>query len=373
MPRIPICLLVDTVANDAGTERQVSETVARMDPGCFDVHLCCLEASSKLDELARYCRTAVFPVSRVHSLNGWRQIRRFRSYLDEHKIRIVQAFMVKTSAFGVLAVRGSSCPVVITSRLNTGYWYTPAWIQVFRFLNRYTTRVVANSEGAKKIAMEAERLPAHKVDVIYQGVDMARYISERGDPALPAQIGIPDSAKVVGMVANLRPVKDVALFLRAAKLVSEKVPESAFVIVGQGPQREELGRLADGLGIGSRVFFADGRGAVPDYLRRMCIGCLSSRSEGFSNAILEYMAAGLPVVATDVGGNREAILDGETGYLVRERTPEAFAKPVVGLLCEEDRRTAMGRLSFERCRERFEINAGIRRLENYYRGLLDQR
>ncbi|MCL4401856.1 MAG: glycosyltransferase [Acidobacteria bacterium] len=372
MQRIPICLLVDTVACEAGTERQVSETVARMDPARFDVHLCCLEASAQLDKLARYCRTAVFPLTRVHSLNGWSQIRRFRRYLNEHGIQIVQAFMVKTTIFGVLAVRGSSCPVVITSRLNTGYWYTPVWIRIFRYLNRYTTRVVANSEGAKKIAMAAEMLPADKVDVIYQGVDMARYARERGDPALPGQIGIPDYAKVVGMVANLRPVKDVALFLRAAKLVSEKVPESAFVIVGQGPQREELGRLAAELGIGNRVFFADGRGAVPDHLRRMCIGCLSSRSEGFSNAILEYMAAGLPVVATDVGGNGEAIAGGETGYLVRERTPEAFARPLVELLCDEDRRAAMGRRSFERCRERFEINAGIRRLEDYYRSLLDR-
>lgn len=203
-------------------------------------------------------------------------MRRFRRYLDEHEIRIVQGFMTKTSVFGVLSARGSRCPVVITSRLNTGYWYTPAWIRIFRYLNRHTTRVFVNSEGAKKIVMVAESLPADKVDVIYQGVDLSRYSRDRGDPAVPAGLGIPDSAKVVGMVANLRPVKNIPLFLRAAKLVLENAPDTAFLIVGTGPLREELGRLALELGISSRVFFADGRATVPDYLRRMCIGCMSS-------------------------------------------------------------------------------------------------
>ena len=212
--------------------------------------------------------------------------------------------------------------------------------------------------------MAAESLPLEKVDVLYQGVDMEVY--RRGDPAAAAALGIPAASRVVGIVANLREVKDLPLFLRAAQRVAREVPDAAFLLVGQGPLRTALGALASELGIASRVFFTDGRGAVPDYLARMSIGCLSSKSEGFSNAILEYMAAGLPVVATAVGGNAEAVAHGETGYIVAERTPEAFAAPLVTLLRDEPLRREMGRRGLERCRSRFEIAATIRALEDYY-------
>ena len=103
-----------------------------------------------------------------------------------------------------------------------------------------------------------------------------------------------------------------------------------------------------------------------DYLSRMCIGCLTSFSEGFSNAVMEYMAAGLPVVAMDVGGNRDAIVDGETGYLVRERTPEAFAKPLIHLLRNDELRLQMGLKGFQRCSEYFEVGRTIGQLERFY-------
>jgi glycosyltransferase involved in cell wall biosynthesis len=138
------------------------------------------------------------------------------------------------------------------------------------------------------------------------------------------------------------------------------------LLAGHGPLRRELGTMADELGIANRVFFTEGRGAVPDYLGSMSIGCLSSRSEGFSNAVMEYMSAGLPVVATDVGGNGEAIVHGETGYLVAGRTAEAFAAPLVKLLRDEQLRLEMGRRGLERCREHFEIRACMRKLEDYY-------
>jgi len=104
-------------------------------------------------------------------------------------------------------------------------------------------------------------------------------------------------------------------------------------------------------------------------LARMSVACLSSLSEGFSNAILEYMAVGLPVVATDVGGNREAVLDGETGFLVRERTPEAFARPLIALLEDDDLRLRMGASGMARCLSNFELGKTMRDLEDYYLAL----
>lgn len=364
--RLRVLLLVDQVTHDAGTERQVAETIRRMDPTRFEVHLCCLEDSPRFQELSRLCEGRVFPLDALHSLQGLRGFWAFRQYVLKHRIQIVQAFMLKTSIFGVLAMAPGWSGTMITSRLNTGYWYTPALLRMMRFLNRFTDRVVANSEGAKSIAVKAEGLPPEKVDVIYQGVDMDVYSRDRADPLVAEALGIPPSARVVGIVANLRPVKDIPLFLRAAAVVAARISDAVFVIAGKGALLPELETLASSLGIRSRVFFTKGEGRVIDYLARFSVACLTSQSEGFSNAILEYMALGLPVVATDVGGNAEAIVEGETGYLVADRTPEAFAAPVIRLLEDDALRASMGAKAIARCRENFEIDRTIRVLEDYF-------
>jgi glycosyltransferase involved in cell wall biosynthesis len=366
---IRVLCIIDSIAAHAGTENQLMELIRRIDKSSFRIHLCCLEDSVRLAELEPFCAIAIFPVSSLYSWNGFRQVRRLRAYIDRHGIDIVQTFMVKSNIAGVLAARGSRCGVVIASRRNAGHWQTALYVRIMRYINRYTTRLLANSAGARRSSIDIEGVAADKVDVIYNGVDLACFAAERGNPNVPRSIGIPDTARVVGIVANLRPVKDLPLFLRAARLVAARVPDAAFVIVGRGSLRDELGALSNDLGLTGKVFFSEGRGEVVDYLRRMSVACLSSQAEGFSNAILEYMAAGLPVVATDVGGNAEAVEHGVTGYIVRERTPEAFARPIIDLLENETMRSNMAAASLERCRRLFDINIAVRRHQDYYAAL----
>ncbi len=202
--------------------------------------------------------------------------------------------------------------------------------------------------GRSRDRRRGGHLDRGKIDIYYQGVNIERFRPGVGDATVCIRLGIPESAPVIGIVANLRPVKDLPLFVRAAKIVAERVPQAAFLMVGHGEQLIEFQALAEELGIGARVFFTRGEGQVIDYLGRMSVACLSSLSEGFSNAILEYMACGLPVVATDVGGNREQVIDGATGFLVRERSPEAFARPLIELLENEELRLKMGKNGLER-------------------------
>jgi glycosyltransferase involved in cell wall biosynthesis len=367
--KIAVALLSDTVGLDAGTERQVIETAKRLDKYRFDVHVVCLEDSPQLREVSSICRTAVFPVSSLNSLQGIRQVVAFRKYAAEYHLQILHGYMNKTSLFAVLSALGTD-RIAITSRLNTGYWYTPSLRRMFRVMNLRADGIMANSLEAKRIAVETERLDPDRVKVVYQGVDMTRFSRGLGDPAAADKLGIPRNARVVGIVANLRPVKDHALFLRSAKLVTDQVPDVAFLLAGRGELYDELRKLAGELGIGDRVFFTQGGGNMMDWLSRMSIGCLTSISEGFSNAIMEYMAAGMPVVAIDVGGNRDAVVDSETGYLVPERSPEKFAEPLIKLLRDEELRASMGAKGFERCSQLFEVQKTIGQLEDYYRSLL---
>lgn len=367
--KIAVALLSDTVGLDAGTERQVIETAKRLDKDRFDVHVVCLEDSPQLRSVASICHTAVFPVASLNSFQGVQQVLAFRKYGTEHGLRILHGYMNKTSLFAVLSALGTD-RIAITSRLNTGYWYTPSLLRMFRVMNLRADGIMANSLEAKRIAVETERLDPDRVKVVYQGVDMTRFSRELGDPSAAERLGIPRNARVVGIVANLRPVKDHALFLRSAKLVADQIPDAAFLLAGRGELYDDLRKLAGKLEISDRVFFTQGEGNMMDWLSRMSIGCLTSISEGFSNAIMEYMAAGMPVVAIDVGGNRDAVVDVETGYLVPERSPEKLAEPIIKLLRDEELRASMGAKGFERCRQLFEVQKTIGQLEDYYRSLL---
>ncbi len=367
--RIRVCLLSDTVGLDAGTERQVVETAKRLHADRFDVHVVCLEDSPQLQSLKGICHIAVFPTNSAKNLKGVSQAAQFRRYIGQHKLQIVHAYMNKTAAFAVMSAVGAR-HIVVTSRLNTGYWYTPAMRRFFRLLNTRTDAIMANSEEAKRIAVETEGLPPDKVHVVYQGVDMDRFRRGLGDATAAEKLGVPRNARVVGIVANLRPVKDHALFLRTAKIVAEQVEDAVFLLAGRGELYQELCGLAKELGIRERVFFTQGEGNIMDYLARMSVGCLTSFSEGFSNAIMEYMAAGMPVVAINVGGNRDAIIEGETGFLVADRTPEAFAEPLVRLLRDEGLRVKMGEAGYRRCVENFEVGKTIGQLEEFYEGLI---
>lgn len=366
--RVPlrVCLVADSLGPDAGTEKLVAAMAGAFDPSIIEPYVCCFETDERLAALPENVRRAVFPLAKVNSLSGLRQVLRFHSYLKRNGIHVVHAFMSKSALFCLLASRGAGCRAVITSRLNSGYWHTKRLVRALRFLNRYSTHIWSNSVLAKDLAVSVEKVTPGKITVVYPGVDLQRFSPGSANPAAAASLGIPPNALVVGIVANFRPVKDLPLFLRAAALVSAAVPSAAFLLVGQGALKAELQKLAAELGIADRVFFSVPEVPVPDYLARFSVACLSSESEGLPNAILEYMAVGLPVVATDVGGVSELIRSGENGFLVREHTPNAFAEPVIRLLQNPEIRARMGRLGFERARAEFDLSAAILRLQQFY-------
>jgi glycosyltransferase involved in cell wall biosynthesis len=217
-------------------------------------------------------------------------------------------------------------------------------------------------------------LPPEKVRVIPNAVELDTL------PADPAPLraaarsawGVDASGFVVGIVANLRPVKRVDLFLKAAALVAAKVDSARFVIIGEGEERSALETLADDLGIADRVRFLGLVHDVSGLLHGFDVGVLSSDSESFSNAVLEYMAASRPVVATDVGALGEAVADGESGFLVKRADAEALAARIVEL---HDPAVAsrLGRRGAEIVEERFSAEKIISEFEDLYLNIRSKR
>ena len=178
---------------------------------------------------------------------------------------------------------------------------------------------------------------------------------------------------LVGIVANLnRPVKRVEDFIRAASLVSREIPQATFVVVGDGHLRTKLESLANSVGLCDKIRFT-GRVDNPlEIISTFQIGVITSETEGFCNAIMEYMACSIPVVATDVGGNPELIEDGVNGVLIPVGDYQELAKRLIEMISNRSLATSLGTSGYKSIRSRFSIEDMIVKYEKYYGGLIPE-
>jgi len=249
-----------------------------------------------------------------------------------------------------------------------------------RIAARLGSRVTAVGDASRRMVCALSGIPEEDVEVIPNGVDLARFRPARGpgDPrraALRAALGVAPDAPLVVHAAGLRPVKDQATLIRAWRVVADhhaarrSGPDPLLLMVGEGECRDDLASLADGLGIAGSVLFLGHRPDLDDLLPAGDLFVLSSISEGLSFAVLEAMACGLPVVATDVGGNRELVADGATGLLVPPRDPLSLASALGRLLAEPGLGLAMGARGRTEVERSYDLAAAARRYVELYESL----
>ena len=314
-----------------------------------------------------------FPLQNFYNFNTMKQLSRLSSLMRHKQIDLVHAHDFYTNIFGMAAAKLAGVRARIASRRETEGIRSPAkrWLERRAF--NAANAVVANAE-AIRTQLISEGLPPAKVVTIHNGLNIAHVTRQsnasRGE--LLKSFSLPNSRRFVTIVANMRHVmKDQATFLRAAKLTRESVPDISFILAGEGEQMPGLQKLAAELGLSDNAFFIGRCNRIADLLAISDVCVLSSKGvEGFSNSILEYMAAGRPVVATDVGGAREAVCDSETGYIVKPEDFETMATRLVSLLREPDKAWAMGEQGRKRVLEHFSCEAQLKRVEELYERLL---
>jgi L-malate glycosyltransferase len=364
--------------DQGGSERQAVQLVRLLhDSGLARVHVACLKGGGVLaGEVERLGLGPVpeFPLSSFYDRNFARQLRCFRAYLREREIAVVQTHDFYTNIFGMAGAALARVPARLASKRETHGMRTSAQKAVERQAYRLAHKVVVNSEAVAR-HLESGGVTRSKIVTVYNGLDTARVAPPEGvgrDEMLAA-LGLPNDAprRFVTIVANLEhDVKDHPTFLRAAKRVKESVPDAAFVLAGEGKLADALRRQAEELGVGRETFFTGRCTRVAELLAVSDVCVLSSKAEGFSNSILEYMAAGRAVVVTDVGGAREAVAEGETGHLVSSGDDETMAARIVSLLQEPERARAMGERARQTVERKFSCEAQLRNTLNLYDELL---
>jgi glycosyltransferase involved in cell wall biosynthesis len=358
--------LMNSDLSTGGTERQYSLLAKILRNGPFDILLGCMHRRGAfLDGIEPI---EEFDVAGSFLTNQALRARRaLAKHLRERNVAVAHAFDFYANLMLIPVARWARVPVVIGSLRQLGDLLSPmqqiAQLATFQFC----TRVVCNSRAAASRIANAG-LRETKIVVIPNGLPEEAF--SKFEAVLPH-----DSAVVrVGLIARMNhPGKNQGLLLQAAPYITKRFPFVEFVLVGDGPYRESLVRLAEKLGVTNRVRFLGERMDIPAVLASLDISVVTSNSESLSNVILESMASGKPVIATRIGGNPELVREGETGLLVPPQDVHALVHALEILLTRPHLRQEMGQEARRVARADFCINRICQRYEQLYGLLLEEK
>jgi glycosyltransferase involved in cell wall biosynthesis len=298
--------------------------------------------------------------------------------LRKKNVEIIQPFLTPATFFTLVPAVMNRTPVKIVtergnSRAKPGFGYR-IYLGIEDFFTRFADCVIPNSESGKKYLIKRGIDPAH-IRVIYNGINTQRLAPDpEKAKRIRADMKLPPGGFIVGISASLTPNKDHITFLQATKLISQADPRIRFGILGDGPLAPALRDLAGELGIESKVSFLGNQTEVGSYLAAFDVICLcSAEPEGCSNAILEAMALGKPVIATDIGGNSELVRDNETGFLIPTRNPERLAGAVVTCVQQPERIREMGRRGRDLVVNRFSLRRMVQDYEKLFEDILQSK
>lgn len=367
----PGIFLMTNTLETGGTERQFVTMANALDRGQFSVTLGCLKKIgpfvSQVSELTEFP-----PGGSLFGFQSWSLRLALSRFLRQNRIAVAHSFDFYSNLMLIPAARFAGVPAIVGSHRQLGDLLTPGkfWVQIAAF--RLCDRVVCNSQAAAQRLREAG-VRETKLTVIPNGLPCDLFAAV--PPALRREPG----EVRIGMISRMNhAVKRHDLFLRAAARLSPRLPQVRFLLVGDGPLRPSLEQLARELGLGTRVTFLGDRRDVTAVLASLDITVLPSTSESLSNVILESMAAGVPVVAAEVGGNVELVQQGSTGFLISQSTdPGAedaeFAAAMESLVTQPELRRRFGVCAREKAQATYAVSKVRDLYQDLYRNLLAEK
>lgn len=365
-----VLFVVDTL-NLGGTETQTVQVAEQLHATGFHVTVACLHSDGALTERLEQAGIRVVRYvtqGTLLSYRGAKQLLRLAWFMHRGKFDVVHAHDLWANLMGVPAARLAGVPIVLSSQRDLAHlwWYTPARTWVIRLIHRLATRVIANSEAVRNYVVTQFRIPPECVSVLHNAVDFGRFARARGnfERLFPE---ITTENKLVAVVANMHSaVKGHRDLIEAAQLICHAIPSVKFVLVGEGEQRCKIQEEVTSLDLDDNFLFLGSRQDIPELLSCCDLSVLPSRAEGFPNAVLESMAAGLAVVATRVGGTTEMIEDGVSGVLVPPQDPQALAEAILRLLRDPQLARRLARAGQEQVRKRYSFDRLLLQLQEIY-------
>lgn len=363
-----------------GTELQVLNLVRGLDRERFDLSFASLDRSG--DHLKDFEALAIpieeFKIKSLYHPHSFRQQARFASQLRRQRIQILHSYNFYSNVFAVPAARMAGVPVVLASVRDQGVYLNTAQKKLQALVCGLADRVLVNADSIRDWLI-GQGVNGERITVIRNGIDLTRYPLNPPSAGVREELGIPDTAPIVLLMARINPKKGIDDFIKAAALVLKKHPDTYFLVVGAALKstdgviseiteyKDTLLSLADSLGVSDRVIFTGLRDDTPDLLAEATISVLPSLSEGLSNTLLESMAAGVPTVATNVGGNPELVKEGVNGKLVPVQAPDRLAGAINDLLADPELLKKLGAQARNMAEEGHSLPGVVDRIERLYR------
>lgn len=366
-----------------GTELHVLTLASRIDRRMFDPLLVCTSSGGALEKafadadvpvhIMGYEGLTKKPALILPRLfRAWGTIRRFEGILCKERVAILHAFLPEACILGALAGHLARTRAVVLSKRATCEYKKrhPLYARFEDLANLASDAITVNSRAVEIDVRRTERFIGRKMTLVYNGIDAGE---EPGPPSPPPSgIHVPPGAALITYVANLREGKAHRCLVDAAKKVVAAFPRARFLFVGE--ERNEAGGVRERirmLGLEEKVLLIGRRPDVPAILRASTLVAHPGTEEGFSNAVLEAMAAAVPVVAARAGGNTEAVVDGETGILVPPGDAGGFAAAILRLLGDPSAARAMGEAGRRRVIEWFTVERMMEEVKALYAGVLN--
>src|SRR5438477_7680591 len=329
--------LLDSL-NVGGTETQAVELALRLPAAQYQITLGCLRAEGPLLDKLKESAVRVrefHPRGGLDSPSGIYQVIRLAAYLGQEKFDVVHTHDLWSNLMGVTAGRLAGVPAIISSRRDLAHfdWYQGRRRNWLRRIQNLSGIVLANATPIRDALIAEDGFAPEKLRVIHNGVDTAKFQRAKSDRnrLFP---GMPDG-KLAILVGNMHSdVKGHPWLIAAAPTVVKEFPNTRFVFAGDGDCRSSFEGQVAALGMERNFIFLGRRADIPELLASCDVALLPSRAEGLPNAVLEYMAAGLPVIVSNVGGNAELVKDGVTGLLVPAEDSSALSAALLKLLSE---------------------------------------
>jgi len=367
-PGIPL-LILSRALDVGGIERDVSKFARNLGAHGFAPHVACFsQGGSRWQEI----EAAGIPIFSL-AVNSFRNrstvegAKMLRAYIREHRIQVVHAFDIPTDVFGVPLARMAGVPVTLSSQLCYRELSPPHMRMLMACIDRVATGVFVNCEAIARHLSEDWALSRRRIHVCHNGVETSEF-HPNGRCRPPA---LADASVVIGAVAVLREEKNLGLFMDAFARVLRIDNRARFLLVGSGPLKAPLQAQARDLGIADACVFEEASPKPAGWMRAIDIFVLPSRSEAFSNALLEAMACGCCPVGSRVGGTPELIQHGERGLLVDPGNVDQLAQALCDLTVDAPRRQAFAEASVRFVQQNLTIEIASARLAGIYRTLLN--
>jgi len=374
MEKITVLYLIDHFVIMGGAEKNLFEVVTRLNPQRYKPIIMCLKGGKLVNVLRRKGIEIInLKIKKIYTPCALIKALKIIETLKKQDVKIVVTYHESSDFLGILT-RLSGVPVLVSSRRNMGYKLKKRHIFIYRIINNLFDKIITVSDAVKNEIFNKENVLWNKLTTIYNGVEIEKFSRIIDRDAVKKSLALENDRPIVGVVASFRPIKGHKYFLEAASIIIKKIPKIYFLLVGWYDHSDiyyhYITKIIEKKNIQKNIILTGVRTDIPEMLSIMDICALPSINEGFPNAILEAMAAGKPVVATNSGGTPEAIVNGETGILVPPCNPEALANAILKLLRDKKMASNMGTASQERIKCLFNINKMMRDTENLYEKLL---